>query len=70
LSQTRDRIIHSPAYDPALEAAPTRQSWGPYYGYYGMWPNFGSGFMYPTFSPSREESIGDKHFDRTDLRHG
>jgi sporulation protein YlmC with PRC-barrel domain len=50
LSQTRDRIIHSPAYDPALEAAPTRQSWGPYYGYYGMWPNFGSDLCTP---PSR-----------------
>ena len=54
VNQTRDRIVGSPAYDPALIVAPTRDYWGPYYGYYGMLPYWGSAYMYPHFPISQE----------------
>jgi sporulation protein YlmC with PRC-barrel domain len=54
VNQTREHIVGSPVYDPALIVAPTRQYWEPYYGYYGYLPYWGSGFMYPYFPISRE----------------
>jgi sporulation protein YlmC with PRC-barrel domain len=44
VNQTRDRIVNSPAYDPALEIAPTPEDWGSYYSYYGMERYGGAGF--------------------------
>jgi hypothetical protein len=54
VNQTREHIVGSPVYDPALIVAPTREYWGQYYGYYGMSPYWGSGFMYPYYPISRE----------------
>ena len=69
ISQTRDRVVHSPAYDPALEVAPTPEYWGGYYNYYGMSPYVGTGFgaamMYPTFSQPTKSSREDEHGDRS-----
>ncbi len=50
VNQTRDRVVHSPAYDPALEVAPTPEYWRDYYGYYGMSPYVRAGFMYSNVS--------------------
>lgn len=49
VSETRDRIVGSPVYDPALVAAPTHAMLGPYYGYYGHPPYWSSGYEYPDF---------------------
>ncbi|MDQ2736454.1 MAG: PRC-barrel domain-containing protein [Pseudomonadota bacterium] len=70
INQTRDRIVHSPAYDPVLEVAPTPEYWGSYYGYYGMSPFLGPGFMYPNFSSPGKELRGGEQGDHTDLTHG
>jgi sporulation protein YlmC with PRC-barrel domain len=52
VNQTRERVAGSPVYDPHLVVAQTQAAWEPYYGYYGMAPFWGSGFMYPYFSIS------------------
>jgi sporulation protein YlmC with PRC-barrel domain len=68
INQTRDIVAHSPAYDPELEVAPTPEYWGPYYGYYGMSPYFGSGSMYPYITrPGRDsrEETNANHNDST-----
>jgi sporulation protein YlmC with PRC-barrel domain len=70
ISQTRDKVVHSPAYDPALEVAPTPDYWGSYYGYYGMSPYVGSGFMYPNFSHPGRESQADERADHNDPMRG
>jgi sporulation protein YlmC with PRC-barrel domain len=49
VNETRDRVIHSPAYNPQIVEPPTNDFWGPYYGYYGMSPYWGSGYRYPNF---------------------
>jgi sporulation protein YlmC with PRC-barrel domain len=49
INQSREQVVKSPAYDPALLEAPTPQFWEPYYGYYGIMPYWGSGYMYPQF---------------------
>lgn len=46
IRETRERIVHSPVYDPTLVPAPTHQSWEPYYEYYGLSPYWEVG-MYP-----------------------
>jgi sporulation protein YlmC with PRC-barrel domain len=53
---TRERVIGSPAYDPALLADPTPKFWEPYYGYYGLMPYWGTGYTYPTF-PTEERPV-------------
>ena len=63
VNQTREHIVGSPVYDPALIVAPTREYWGQYYGYYGMSPYWGSGFMYPTYPISREYPDTNKPAD-------
>ena len=78
INQTAARIVDSPAYDPKLIETPTRQYWEPFYGYYGLSPYWGAGYMYPTFPMSREETIlhdGDAHgrsagrvSDNTDIK--
>lgn len=65
VNQTRERIAHSPAYDPRLIEKPTQQYWEPYYGYYELSPYWGSGYMYPHFpivseEPSTDERSGYK----------
>jgi sporulation protein YlmC with PRC-barrel domain len=55
VNQTRDRIVHSPAYDPNLIVRPPRIDWEPYYGYYGFSPYWGGGYLYPHFPMSRKE---------------
>jgi sporulation protein YlmC with PRC-barrel domain len=60
VNQTGERIAHSPTYDPTLIVdAPAQQFWEPYYGYYGLSPYWGAGYMYPEFPPSRERPITD-----------
>jgi sporulation protein YlmC with PRC-barrel domain len=49
VNETRDRVVNSPAYDPALLEAPTPKIWEPYYGYYGLLPYWGTGYTYPEF---------------------
>jgi hypothetical protein len=65
VNQTRERIVHSSVYDPTLIEAPTREYWEPCYGYYGLSPYWGSGYMYPHFpiaseEPNRNERSGYK----------
>jgi sporulation protein YlmC with PRC-barrel domain len=55
IDQTRERVVDSPAYDPTLIETPTRDYWEPFYGYYGLSPFWGSGYMYPQFPISSEE---------------
>jgi sporulation protein YlmC with PRC-barrel domain len=55
VSETRERIVHSPMYDPTLIKAPTREHWEPFYGYYGLSPYWGDGYMYPTFAGTRDD---------------
>jgi sporulation protein YlmC with PRC-barrel domain len=42
VNQTRDRVVHSPAYDPALVVATTLPCSDSYYGYYGIVPYWGT----------------------------
>jgi sporulation protein YlmC with PRC-barrel domain len=56
VNQTRERIVHSPVYDPTLIDRSPREYWEPYYGHYGLSPYWGSGYMYPEFPMSRAES--------------
>jgi hypothetical protein len=65
VNQTRERIVHSPVYDPTLIETPTQEYWEPYYGYYGLSPYWDSEYMYPHFpiiseEPSRDERSGYK----------
>jgi hypothetical protein len=62
INQKRDKVVHSPAYDPTLVVKPP-EYWGSYYGYYGMSPYVGSGFMFPNVARPRSESRGDEHGD-------
>lgn len=55
VNQTRERIVHSPVYAPTLIEAPTQKYWEPYYGYYGLSPYWGSGYLYPHFPITSED---------------
>jgi sporulation protein YlmC with PRC-barrel domain len=55
VNETRERIVHSPVYNPQLVEAPTREYWEPFYGYYGLSPYWGNGYLYPGFPLSLEE---------------
>jgi sporulation protein YlmC with PRC-barrel domain len=60
VNQTGERVAHSPAYDPTLIVdTPAQDFWEPYYGYYGLSPYWGAGYMYPEFPSSRERPITD-----------
>jgi sporulation protein YlmC with PRC-barrel domain len=62
VNQTRERIAHAPVYDPNLVQMPTRDYWEPFYGYYGLPPYWGNGYLYPGFPLSREQQpIHDEH---------
>jgi hypothetical protein len=49
------RVEQAPAYDPKLLELPTRPSWEPFYGYYGVSPFWGNGYMYPSIPMARIE---------------
>jgi len=66
IKETQERVVRSPAYDPALVKAPTHENWEPFYGYYGLSPYWGHGYMYPNFPMTFEETVLD---DRS-LRRG
>ena len=55
VNETRERIVHSPGYDPHLVEAPTREYWEPFYGYYGLPPYWGNDYLYPGFPLSLEQ---------------
>jgi sporulation protein YlmC with PRC-barrel domain len=59
VNETQDRLAHSPAYDPLLLVEPTQTAWEPFYGYYGLSPYWGAGYMYPEFPKSREKQFTD-----------
>jgi sporulation protein YlmC with PRC-barrel domain len=62
VNESRERILHSPVYDPHIIKAPTREYWGPFYGYYGLSPYWGTDYMYPGFPLSLEETpVRDEH---------
>jgi len=49
INLAREHIAGSPPYNPALIEEPTQTNWEPYYGYYGLSPYWGNGYMYPSF---------------------
>jgi sporulation protein YlmC with PRC-barrel domain len=49
VDETRHKVLGSPAYDPELDNVPTQNFWEPYYGYYGLVPYWGNGYIYPRF---------------------
>jgi sporulation protein YlmC with PRC-barrel domain len=55
VSETRDRVVDSPVYDPALVVPPPRETWEPLYSYYGLSPYWLAGNTDPTF-PSIERT--------------
>lgn len=59
VNQTRDRVAGSPVYDPTLIVEPVRTYWEPYYGYYGLSPYWGAGYLYPQFPISGD--LADTH---------
>jgi sporulation protein YlmC with PRC-barrel domain len=46
--ETLKRVEQAPAYDPKLLELPSRPAWEPFYGYYGVSPFWGNGYMYPS----------------------
>jgi sporulation protein YlmC with PRC-barrel domain len=62
VAASHERILNSPIYDPRLVEAPTREFWEPFYGFYGLSPYWGSGYLYPGFPLSLEEQpVHDEH---------
>jgi sporulation protein YlmC with PRC-barrel domain len=55
INESRDRLAHSPAYDPHLIEAPTAEYWEPFYGYYGLTPYWTAGYTYPHAAGARED---------------
>jgi len=61
---TLELIVGSPVYDPSIIPAPTQESWGPYYGHYGVTPYWSAGYMYPRFTSPQDESSAHDRFVR------
>jgi hypothetical protein len=59
VNESGERIVHSPVYDPKLVVPSIRGYWEPYYGYYGLSPYWGNGYMYPTFPWTRDRNRND-----------
>jgi sporulation protein YlmC with PRC-barrel domain len=59
VNETRERIENSPSYDPKLLAAQAPEHWEPCYGYYGLSPFWGAGYVYPEFPKSAERPVTD-----------
>ncbi len=49
IDQTREKVVNSPVYDPALNEAPNRDFLAGYYGYYGYSPYWSTAYTYPRF---------------------
>jgi sporulation protein YlmC with PRC-barrel domain len=49
INQTRERLVHSPAYDPEIITAPRNEDFFPYYGYYGFSPFWNAGYQNPLY---------------------
>jgi sporulation protein YlmC with PRC-barrel domain len=54
IKEVRERVANSPAYDPDLIEEPTPDYWEPFYGYYGLAPFWGGGYLYPRFPQERD----------------
>lgn len=62
VNETLDRIVQSPVYAPAIVEEPIPQKhWEPFYGYYGLSPYWGDGYLYPTFPMSTEDNLLHDH---------
>ena len=62
INQSREHVLNSPAYDPKLIQLPVSGYWEPFYGYYGLPPYGGFGYLGPTVPLSPEEKrILDVH---------
>jgi sporulation protein YlmC with PRC-barrel domain len=68
VNETLERVAHSPVYDPSLIKLPNQDFWEPFYGYYGLSPFWGYGYMYPGFPISAQGRpvAGDAALDATD----
>jgi sporulation protein YlmC with PRC-barrel domain len=64
INATREHIAGSPTYNPGLLEVPNRSSWEPYYGYYGLSPYWGSGYMYPSFPFEEPDRKNQSHLPR------
>jgi sporulation protein YlmC with PRC-barrel domain len=65
VNETLERIVLSPVYAPALvEGAIPQKHWEPFYGYYGLSPYWGDGYLYPTFPMSTEANLLHEHSHR------
>jgi hypothetical protein len=65
VNETLERIVLSPVYAPALVEEPIPQKhWEPFYGYYGLSPYWGDGYLYPTIPMSTEENLLHDHSHR------
>jgi uncharacterized protein YrrD len=42
-------LVQSPAYNPRLLMPPITGAWEIFYGYYGLPPYWGNGYLYPAF---------------------
>lgn len=51
ISSTRSHVEGSPGYDPDLVDAGPRSYYGALYGYYGVSPYWGPGYVYPSGMP-------------------
>ncbi len=47
VNQSREHVLSSPAYDPTLIQLPVSGCWEPFYGYYGLPPYGGFGYLGP-----------------------
>jgi sporulation protein YlmC with PRC-barrel domain len=62
VNETLGRIVQSPVYAPALvEELIPQKHWEPFYGYYGLSPYWGDGYLYPTVPMSTEETVLHDH---------
>jgi sporulation protein YlmC with PRC-barrel domain len=55
VNETLTRVEQAPPYDPKLLELPSRPDWEPFYGYYGVSPFWGNGYMYPSIPMERIE---------------
>jgi hypothetical protein len=62
INESRDRLAHSPAYDPHLIEAPPAEYWEPFYGYYGLTPYWTAGYTYPRAAGAREDARTPEEF--------
>ncbi len=44
INHSREHVIAAPHFDPKLTSRRDREFWGPYYGYYGIAPYWGTAY--------------------------